>query len=233
MRWLLLPLALSLACDGDDDDDGPGSDAGPADTGIPPDAGDTVCEMWIVQYDLSMGSQFDIRNTPFNRGDATNDIGPGMLRLRYLDRAGALGNGPVTMLEYHMEMDFTVADVVTDVTLESGPDECGVASGVYDGDQIDWSTPLRGYHSFGTITCNAGELVCSFAGLPNGTPETQDSTHDQELRQFVFGSTTATVPPNGFVMGYVQVPTDESADTFLRLTGREVGRNCVRAPTCP
>lgn len=235
MRRSFLPFLLFglSACAGDGDDDTGGPNPTP-DAGTMTDGGDTsVCETWVVEYDLSQDAQFEIRNTPFGRGDSTEDIGPGSLRLRFPDADGALGTGEVTLLEYRMEMEFTVADVATDITVEAGPDECGVATGDYDGDRIAWTSPIRGYHSFGSVTCNAGEVVCAFADLPDGEPDPRDGTTDQDLMPFAFTSSTSTVPPNGFVMDWVEIPNDDAGDTFLRFVGREITRTCVRAPSCP
>ncbi len=222
-------MLLALVSCSDGDDDGVQN----PDTGIK-DMGDTsVCETWVVDYDL-MPAEFDIRNTPFGRGDGTNQVGPGMLRLGFPDDGGELGNGPVTLREYSLELDFTIADVHTDITMEVAPDECGAADGTFDGATIAWSTPVHGYHSHGTVTCNAGEVVCAFAGLPNGTPDPRDATTDQALMPFIFTSSTSTViPPNGFIMRYVEIPNDDAGDTFLRFTGRETNRICVRGPDCP
>jgi hypothetical protein len=231
VRALALAALLLFACKGGDDDgDGPNPmpDAGT------PDGGDTsVCERWVVDYDL-MPAQFDIRDTPLGRGDGTNDVGPGTLRITFPDDRGEPGSGAVTITEYLLELDFTVSDVQTDITMEAGPDECGVAAGTFDGAQIAWSTPIRGYRSHGEITCNAGEVVCAFAMLPDGMPSPRDDTHDQDLMPFIFTSSTSTViPPNGFIMEYVEIPSDDVSNTFLRFTGRERDRVCVRAPDCP
>jgi hypothetical protein len=230
VRALALLALLLFACKGGDDDD---TTIPPPDSG-PPDVGDTsVCEVWVVDYDL-MPAQFDIRGTPFGRGDKTNDVGPGSLRLTFPDDGGELGSGPVTLNEFMLKLDFEVSMVVTDITMEAGPDECGVADGTYDGAQIAWSSPIRGYHSYGEVTCNAGEFVCMIAMLPDGTPSPRDSTTDQALMPFIFTSSTSTViPPNGFIMEYVEIPSDEVGETFLRFTGRETDRLCVRAPDCP
>ena len=228
--FALFALLGLLACKGgDDDDDGP-----PADSGVP-DMGDTsVCETWVVDFALE-SAFFDIRNTPFGAGDTTQPVGPGMLRLGFVDDNGDIGNGPVRMLEYKIELEFTTERMITtDITMESGPNECGVADGTFDGAQITWSTPVRGYHSFGAITCNADEIVCGFANLPMGMPSPRDATTEQAMMPFIFTSSTSTViPPNGFIMDYVEIPTEEAAETFLKFNGRETARICVRAPECP
>ena len=220
-----------FACEGNgDDDDGPPP---PSDAGVV-DSGDTsVCETWVVSYDL-MPAQFDIRNTPFGAGDQTNDVSPGMIRLGFPNDQGQLGEGAVHMLEFKLELDFDVMMVITDITMEAGPNECGVADGTYDGTDIEWSTPIRGYHSHGTITCNASEFVCGVAMLPHMMADPRDTTTDQALMPFIFTSSTSTViPQNGFIMEYVEVPSDSAGDTFMRFTGRESSRICVRAPDCP
>ncbi len=230
MRVLVLcTLAAFAGCTGDNGDD----TAMVPDSGTP-DGGDTsVCETWVVDYDL-MPAQFDIRGTPFGVGDATEDVGPGHLRLAFPDDGGDLGRGAVAMREYTLKLDFTVSDVHTDITMESGPVECGVAGGTFDGRAIAWSTPIAGYHSHGSVTCNASEIVCGFANLPVGTPDPRDDTRDQDLMPFIFTSSTSTViPPNGFIMDYVEIPNDDAGDTFLRFTGRESSRICVRAADCP
>ena len=120
-------------------------------SGSPGIDGGNVCETWVVEYELS-GSKFDIRNTPFGAGDASNDIGPGTLKLRFMDDNGSLGAGAVSLISYNMTMNFDVNMVLSELTGEAGPDECGVTSGDYSAGAITWSGPMRGYHVEGTIT---------------------------------------------------------------------------------
>jgi hypothetical protein len=228
----LLALCFT-ACSSGDDDDGPPADSGTPDLGTP-DAGDTsVCETWFVTYDL-MPAQFDIRGTPFGAGDSTEDVGPGTLRLRFDDDGGDLAEGPAALVELDLALNFDVMDVFTDIDVTAGPNECGVADGTYDGETIQWTTPVRGYHAMGTVTCMASEIVCGFANLPVGEASPRDRTSDQPFMPFIFTSSTSTViPPNGFIMDYVEIPNDDAGDTFLRFTGRETDRICVREPDCP
>jgi len=191
------------------------------------DAGGT-CETWIVDYDLT-GSKFDIRNTPFGLGDATNDIGPGTLQLRFTDIGGDIGAGSASLLSYQMAMKFEVMSVVSDLIAESGPDECGIAKGMFATETLTWSSPLAGYRVHGTITCQASEQLCTLANLPHNTAKPVDDTSDQALNSFVVTSSAGT---SSFTMDFVQVPNDDAGDTFLRLVGTETARICVPSPNC-
>jgi len=224
-------LLLSLAaCSGGDEgvDAGPLVDAGGAvDAGEVVDAGPEPCESWLIEYDID-GSEFEIRNTPFGAGDAINQVGPGRLQLRFPgDEAGPQA-GDVVMLQFSLDMTFAVSMVETDVTITSGPADCGVAMGSRTSSVVTWSSPIAGYRSQGTITCNAGELLCGAAGLPVGEPVTQDETHDQPLMPFVFADEDNFTH---FTMAEVEVPNDDAGDTFLRLEGTQVTRRCAALPT--
>jgi hypothetical protein len=187
-----------------------------------------VCETWVVDYDLS-GSRFDIRNTPFGAGDASNEVGPGTLQLRFPDNNGDLGTGSVTLLSYRMAMNFDVTMVVSDLIAESGPDECGIAKGDFAAGALNWAGPLKSYHVHGTITCNASLVLCSVASLPHEEAKAIDNTTDQALNPF---AVTLSGGRSSLTMDYVEVPNDDAGDTFLRLVGTETGRVCVPSPDC-
>ena len=125
-------------------------------------------------------------------------------------------------------MEFSVAMVETDVDITAGPDDCGVAQGTRTSSVVAWTTPVAGYHSLGTVTCNASELLCAAAGLPVGEPVPQDSTHDQPLMEFLFPGADDF---SSFTMAEIEVPNDDAGDTFLRLEGTQVRRSCVPAPS--
>ena len=195
------------------------------------DAGDTATEtgacddgVWMVTYDLR-GSQFEIRDVPLV-GSQTTEISEGRMVIRFGDDNGDLATGEAAITEYLAELDFDVSGVVTDVTTESGPDECGKAKGEMNDGRIAWSTLLEDYRSHGTVTCNGGAIVCGAAQLPQGEPVEQDLTHDQELNTFTFDS------EGNFDMDWVQVPSDEVGTTWIRYQGAEVSRECVATPSC-
>ena len=227
---LILILMLVGACS--TDEEGSTKSSKSADAGQ--DAGAQSCESWVVAYDFVAGTQFDIRETPFGAGDSTEDVGPGSLTLRFGNRDGELEHGVVTLIDYQLEMDFSVQEIATDVSVRVGPVECGAATGRYDGDRIRWSTSVAGYETTGTITCNnPGPFVCPGAMLEPGVPERRDGNVDQPLTDFVFTSSTSTVPPGGFVMDWVEVKNNDPGETYLRLAGQETERRCVAFPTCP
>ena len=180
--------------------------------------------VWLVTYDLR-GSQFEIRDVPLV-GSQTTEISEGHLVIKFGDDNGSLAAGEAAITEYRAELDFDVSGVVTDVTTESGPDECGKAKGDMGDGRITWSTFLEDYRSHGTVTCNGGAIVCGAAQLPQGEPVEQDLTHDQELNTFTFDS------QGNFDMDWVQVPSDEVGTTWIRYQGSEVSRECVAAPSC-
>lgn len=183
------------------------------------------CDAFMIEYDLA-GSQFEIRNTPLGAGDATNDIGPGRLRVRYPAVSGAKANGPVALIEYTNVMQFTVNQVETDMIASAGPDTCGISTGDFNNGIIEWSGPILNYQSKGEVTCHAGELVCGLANLPNGEPVDRDTETDQDLNPFVF------LEDGSFTMEWVEIPNDDAGDTFLSLKGREVVRICIQNEDC-
>jgi hypothetical protein len=200
----------------------------PPDAGVAVDAGPEPCEAWLIEYDLD-GSEFEIRNTPFGAGDAVNAVGPGQLQLLFPGDEAGPKEGEVRLIKYTLQMQFDVAMVETDVEINAGPDDCGVALGARTATVVAWSTPMRGAHSQGTITCRDSEFICGAANLPKDMPVTQDTTVDQPLEAFDFGAAQGF---SAFTMAEVEVPNDQAGDTFLRLQGAESTRRCVRRPTC-
>jgi hypothetical protein len=183
------------------------------------------CDTLTVEYDLS-GSQFEIRDTPLGAGDATNEIGPGRLRIQFAYDGEKRLEGAVKLVEYSNAMQFVVSNVETNMLATSGPDDCGVADGEYQGNRIEWATPVRDYHSRGDVTCNAGEIVCGLANLPDGEPAPRDTTTDQPLEDFQFED------DGSFAMDWVEIPNEDSGNTFLSLEGRETIRVCGSQPDC-
>lgn len=223
-----LSLLLAGACSSQDTpaDVGAGLDSGTVDAGQLVDAGPEPCDSWLIEYAL-MDSKFEIRNTPFNAGDAVNAIGPGRVRLRFSGDDSGPKPGPVLLLEYAMKMQFEVAMVATDINVQAGPDDCGVAMGTRTSSSVTWGSPIVGYHSAGTVTCMASEFLCGAAGLPLNMAVSKDTTTNQDLSPFVFPSADDF---GAFTMSEVEVPNEDPGDTFLSFSGVEVSRRCAAIP---
>ena len=191
-------------------------------------SGNSDCQAWDVTYDLD-GSRFDIRDMPVvNPNFQNNDIGPGTLTLRFRDDGGEPASGKAHMTAYDMRMDFVVDSGFTKVTTNlhnvSGPAECGIAEGPFNG-KLNWSGPrgIRDVRSVGVITCDGA--ACGIAGLP--AREDVDNTDDQPLNAFDF-----TNGVSNFTMPEIENPGDDQARTFLILAGTETGRELKTAPAC-
>jgi len=192
-------------------------------------AGTASAQVWRVTYEFS-NAQLSIENTPFNLGDAQADLGPGALTLEFTDSNGALVDGPVRLVYFILEQDFTAGaedSVVTTritSTVEFDQDQM-FASGVLSGTTITWSDTVP-YRANGTNTC-VGQL-CSFAGFEEGVPQSIDRTDDVQFANFEY-ATGGPQTGAGFSMGRVELPGNDQADTFLTFETREVRR--VRVPT--
>lgn len=202
---------------------GTGTAAGTA--GASEASGKQACDSWIVEYELI--GQFDIRNTPFNAWDCTNDIGPGRVRLRVPDVNGAPGPGEVQLLSYQHRLAFATSDVTTDMTVVVQPNPCGVATGKLRGGRLTWRSKVPGYRTAGKVTCTVNPLVCALGLLPYNKPVTRDSTHAQRFSDFVFAG------DGTMKMDWMQVPNKDKGTSFIRLNGVEVSRQCSPPPACP
>lgn len=225
-RYLAIGAIVLLSCSGSDDrdDDGttPARDGGvlPRDGGI----GD-ACESWLVRYEL-MGSQFEIRGVI--GGDRTQTIGPGTMLIRYpVDANDERTEGAVSIVEYGMTINFNETGVETDIMSMAGPDDCGLAMGTLATSTITWSSGIAGHQARGTVTCNADEVVCAFAGLPVGEPVERNNDYELPLAPFAFDPTGKS-----FEAGFVEIPSpDDPGDSFLKLIGTETSSTCVPLPT--
>jgi len=217
---------------------------------------------WDITYQLGAGSAFALRDT--GGGDTTvcptgastagtvscnQDWLAGTLTLRFRDTGNngpltgdTVGDGLVEFLDFYMEDHFDVASVYTDMenNLEENPSNPGSGTGTLGtlaGTAVTWSGPLRGYHNFGWVDCEAGSLVCSIAGLPNGTPVWKEGWGNVALFSsftFQFGA-GGPAAGTGFEMlgtvggtqpgtGFMQIPENEKGDSWVRWAGTEQSR---------
>jgi hypothetical protein len=188
------------------------------------------CNAWDVEYTLAANLQ--LRDTPMGAGNGVYRIGPGTMVLRFEDRGGQPG-GVAKMVSYTMRENFQIRSrtvfwtttVVTDTrTNATAAGACPSAGeGNLIGRTLRWSTPIRGYHTDGTLTCE-GNLCGSFGAPPPGTSELHIAAHDVQLSPFEFGPDMKT-----FTMAHTFVSKTESPKqtAYMTLAGREVRRSCA------
>lgn len=188
-----------------------------------------ACSAWDVEYALA--GTLRLTNTPFGRANGVHKVGPGTTVLRIVP-----GEGRVTMLSYSMAQSFTVVataffktvTVVTASTTRATPDACGIAAeGVLKDGNVMWTTNVRGLRTDGTLTCH-GKSCGSFGSPAPGTRPIQIGPENVRVRPFELSADYET-----FTMPFtLAVKTESPKQTsFLALTGREVKRTCVPAPT--
>ena len=189
---------------------------------------------WQIDYDVA--ANLKLTETPMGEGDGIYRIGPGHLVLRWEDRGGRPG-GDVAMLAYSMAEPFTIKSktlvwtttVVTDTKTSATPDACGVvARGVAEGRTVRWRTPVRGYHTDGTVTCK-GSLCGKFSAPPPGTMDLHIPAHPVWFSPFVFSPDLQTFTMATTHVAKTSMPK-QSAE--VALSGRETRRACVPVAEC-
>jgi hypothetical protein len=192
------------------------------------------CNAFEIEYTLA--ANLTLRDTPMGEGNGTYTIGPGQVVLRFENRGGAPG-GAVQMLGYSMREYFVInsktlfwtTSVTTDTNTASTPNKCAVtAEGVVSGRTLSWRTPLRGYHTDGTLNCQ-GSLCGKFGAPPPGQSELHIPPGPVLFGAFELSADTKT-----FTMSPTQVAKTEmpKQTSFLGLAGRETRRTCVQVPQC-
>jgi hypothetical protein len=207
------------------DDNQDGSDGSAEDTS-------SCNDSLVMTFDLS-GSRFRVDPKSGLAQTAEEEIGPGRAVLRFDAINGAAQLGSVTLLEYSNTVEFSVSDVDTAMETSAGPEACGAAVGSLSGTSLIWSSVLKDYTSEGTVTCNAGSLICGIIGMEEGVAEERNSVQDLDLGNFVFDANLES-----FEMDWVQVTDDDDATTFLKLSGLLSTSTseqpvCEVTPNCP
>ena len=203
-------------------------------TSSPAGAQPAPCAAWDVEYALS--ANLTLRDTPMGAGNGTFVIGPGATVLRF-DGAGR-DQQTVKMLAYRMTEQFTIdatalfwkTRVRTDTRTTATPDPCSIAAeGTMKGRSLVWSTPVRGYRTDGTLTCE-GSMCGTFGAPPPGTSELHHPPRPVQFSPFEFSPDGKT-----FSMAATFVTkTDSPKQTgYLGLSGREIRRTCVAPRPCP
>jgi hypothetical protein len=142
------------------------------------------------------------------------------------------------MTAYEMRENFKIESttlfwkthVVTASKTTVGKDACGVAArGTLSGTTLQWTTPVQGYRTNGTLTCD-GSLCGSFGAPPSGTSQLNVPPHNVQFNAFQFSPDMKT-----FTMGdtFVSKTTQPQQTAHITLSGRETRRACVPKPSCP
>jgi hypothetical protein len=188
-----------------------------------------TCSGWEIEYALN--GSLKLADTPMGAADGVHPVGPGRAVVRFEDHGGQPG-GHARVVAYGMHEHVTVtskalflsATVVTDTSSRGVSDGNGVvAEGALNDHTLVWSSPIRTYHTDGTITCDGG--LCGKLGAPPpGTTEVHIGPRPIQPAAFQYSSDMKT-----FSMGYVQTDRSESPrqTTYEAISGREVRRTCL------
>jgi len=193
------------------------------------------CPAWDVDYLLA--ANLELRDTPVGAGDGQYKIGPGNMTLRFEDRGG-LPAGRAKLMTYTMRESFQIVSknlfwtttVTTDTRTAATPDRCwSAAEGMLDGRTLKWSTPVRGYHTDGTLTCD-GSLCGKFGAPPAGTSDLRIAPHDVTLGPLAYGEDGKTFKMASTFVTKTDMPKQTG---YLTLAARELRRTCVQPKPCP
>ncbi len=165
-------------------------------------------------------------------GDGNYTVGPGKVVLRF-------DNGRVQMLSYSMRENFTIhahtvfwtTTVKTETQTAATPDSCSVAAeGTFDRGSrtLRWKTPVRGYHTDGTLECD-GSMCGKFGAPPSGESQLHIPPGPVAFSPFVFSPDLQTFSMASTHVAKTSMPKQSAA---IALAGREVRRTCVQPPPC-
>lgn len=225
----------------------------------PAPAAEPVCDVpgpeasafWEIEYDLT-GSEFETRNTPLGAGDATQIIRAGGMTIRFEADDDGAGGQPrdgafAQIVQLALLQDFVVrsqtlglrADVYTqivsaipDTRWDGDPQSLlapGAGTGELHGETLTVRDPgLVGYRSVGSMLCRG--WGCAMGLLPRDEPQPVDNQFDLsglDALHFGYGGPAEGA---GFYSNEIPLPTDQRAEPFLRLRGRELRRTYVPVP---
>ena len=189
----------------------------------PPDA--AACAVWESDYTLAATLQ--VRDTLMGAGDGTYPIGPGRAVVR-MDADGTHARLVSYAMHSHVvavsKALFWTTTVISDSETSAPPDASGAAAeGSLSARRIDWTTPVRGYRSEGTLDCD-GHLCGSFGAPPPGKSPVHIAPHAVPFNAFEFSADKKT-----FTMAATQISKADSPKqtSYVALSGRETRRTCV------
>lgn len=192
--------------------------------------GDASCVNYTAEYALA--ARLRLEDTPFGAGDGVYDVGPGRMKLRFYAPAKPGTPARVELLQYEMREHFVVksrvlffaAKVTTATDTRATPGPSGVAAiGSFTGRQLEWSTPVQGYRTDGTLVCEGSG--CGMAGAPRkGKSELHIGPGAVRLGKLSFDADLGTMK-----MDFTRVShTDSPKQTaFITFAGRRMKRDCA------
>jgi hypothetical protein len=165
-------------------------------------------------------------------GDGVHAVGPGTLVLRF-DEEDGQKPGHVELRSFEILQHFSLepksfvmsAQIVTHAMAHAAADASGViAVGTVAGDAIRWDTPMRGYHTDGTLACD-GSLCGNFGAPPAGKSPIHTPPRTVQLPglRFKESGLTFQMPPT-----LVSQDTSPPQKGYLALSGRAKSWVCVR-----
>ena len=219
-------------------------------------------DSWLLTYGIE--GRVDITDTPLNIGNADANVGgleDDEIVLRVEDDDGVPALGQILLTSFNLFQDFEVSinmlgeiAVITDLyTFASN--ECGAASGQFDGYNITWDecnfgaghgTPswspddgaygagcMEDYHVEGVVACidNALLASCSDGWLEEGDNQ-MDYVHNQPLLSFEFDTPDLErFTMKGTNYG-TELPTFSNNRTWLSLEGELKSMSLEPTPDC-
>jgi hypothetical protein len=190
----------------------------------------------VLEIDYALAARLRLADTAMGAGDGTFDIGPGSVTLHIANVGGKPG-GAVHMTKYAMKEHFKIdaktafwtTHVLTDTHTLVTPDPCGiVAKGALANGMIRWATPLAGYRSEGTLTCD-GSMCGKFGAPPPGKSAFREPPTRQPVifQPWKLSNDNKTI---SMVQTLVSKTEDPKQTAYMALSGRETRRACVPPP---
>jgi hypothetical protein len=121
---------------------------------------------------------------------------------------------------------FWTTTVVSETNTASIADPSGAAAeGTFAARKLQWGSPVNGYHTDGTLTCD-GHLCGTFGAPPPGKSPVHVKPHSVPFAAFDFAPDLKT-----FSMASTMIDKSDSPKqlTYITFSGREMKRTCLPA----
>jgi hypothetical protein len=194
------------------------------------------CGAWEAEYVVHANLQ--LTETPHGLGDGVYRVGPGKLVLRFeTDDDAPNGTVHVQLVSYgmpehlliHSSFLFWSSVFTSNTETRVAAKGCEVAAeGSLDGRTLEWSTPLREWHTDGVAQCN-GSLCGKGGGPPPGQTPVHLSPHSVKFGRFAFSPDLTTFTMKRTFISRYESPKLAAA---IAMSGREIAKKCVEIDPC-